>query len=125
MRRPSVLEIACPDRGGALLVRCGSAADTFGGRLKGLLGRRELPAGGGLLLEPCNSIHMFFMRFPIDAVYLDADDRVLRVVGDLRPWRVGPTLRRARKVLEVPAGAAGACGLQTGDHLLIRRVDTV
>jgi hypothetical protein len=124
MRHPSALEVICPAREATLVSR-GSLAETYGSRLKGLLGRRWLASGDGLLLEPCNSIHMFFMRFAIDAVYLDADDRVLRVVDDLRPWKIGPTLRRARKVLEVPAGAAVACGLQTGDQLLIRRVDTV
>jgi uncharacterized membrane protein (UPF0127 family) len=92
-------------------------ARTFWTRLRGLLGTQPLGAGQALLLEPCHSIHMFFMGYPIDALYLDAENRVLRVVPDLAPWRVGPTIRRARRVLELPAGHAARCGVQVGDRL--------
>ena len=92
-------------------------ARTFWTRLRGLLGTRPLEPGQALLLEPCNSIHMFFMGYPIDALYLDAENRVLRVVPDLAPWRIGPTIRRARAVLELPAGHAARCGIQVGDRL--------
>lgn len=52
------------------------------------------------ILTPCNGIHMLFMRFPLDVVYLDADGKVLRVIEKLRPWRLGPVIREARYVLE-------------------------
>ncbi len=94
-------------------------ARTFWTRLRGLLGTRSLGPGQGLLLEPCNSIHMFFMSYPIDALYLDAENRVLRVVPALAPWRVGPTIHRARRVLELPAGHAARCGVQVGDRLAL------
>jgi len=60
---------------------------------------------------------MFFMSYPIDAIYLDAQNRVLHVAAHLAPWQIGPTVRRARRVLELPAGHAERCGVRPGDRL--------
>jgi len=76
-------------------------AETFAERTRGLIGRASLAPGSGLLICRCNCIHTLFMRFAIDATFLDAEDRVVRVVKGIRPWRVfvwGGW--RARKVLE-------------------------
>ena len=76
-------------------------ARSFGARVRGLIGRRGLAPGEGLLILKCNAIHTLFMRFSIDATFLDAQNRVMRVVRDIRPWRLfvwGGW--RARKVLE-------------------------
>jgi len=76
-------------------------AKTFWQRLKGLTGRKSLPPGEGMLILKCNAIHTCFMRFPIDATFLDRDDNVVKVVRNIRPWRFcvwGG--RRAVKVLE-------------------------
>lgn len=81
-------------------------ADTFLSRFLGLMFRRGLPAGEGLLITRCNSIHTFFMRFPIDAVFLDASGAVVRVVRGIPPWR--PFVwggRHAVQVLETNPGA--------------------
>jgi uncharacterized protein len=86
--------------------------------MKGLLGRRELPPGEGLLIRPTWSIHMFFMRFPIDAVFLDGDGVVVRVVPELRPWRTA-SHRGAKEVLELAAGETARRGVQVGDRLLV------
>ena len=75
-------------------------------RMKGLLGRRDLPRGEGILLKPASSVHMAFMRFPIDAVFLDRDLRVVKIAADLKPWRAAGS-RGAKAVLEIPAGEAG------------------
>jgi uncharacterized protein len=85
-------------------------------RMRGLLGRRALPIGQGLLLRPAGSIHTLFMRFPIDAVFLDGERRVVKVVAGLRPWRAAAG-RGARAVLELPAGEAGERGVRAGDQL--------
>ncbi len=92
-------------------------ADTALARMRGLLGRRELPSGDGILLRPASSVHMAFMRFPIDAVFLDRDLRVVKVASDLRPWRAAGS-RGAKAVLEIPAGEAGRRGLTVGDRLV-------
>ena len=83
-------------------------------RLRGLIGR---PSPRPLLLAPARSIHTCGMRFAIDAVFLDGDLRVVRVVRALPPWRFAAA-RNARAVLELPAGAAG--GLAEGDRLSLR-----
>jgi len=79
-------------------------AETFFQRTRGLIGRRDLPRGKGMLILRCNAIHTLFMRFPIDATFLDRNDRVVRVVRGIRPWRFlvwGGW--RAAKVLETAA----------------------
>jgi uncharacterized membrane protein (UPF0127 family) len=93
------------------------AARTFVARFKGLQLRKGLPAGSGLLITPCNSIHMFFMRFPIDAVFIDAEQTVLHIEEGIRPWRISRVVRKARSVLELPAGTASATGTRPGDRL--------
>jgi uncharacterized protein len=77
------------------------------------MGRRGLAPGEGLLLKPTPSIHTCFMRFPIDAVFLDADLRVLDVKPDLRPWRFAGR-RHTRAVLELAGGEAQRLMLRTG-----------
>lgn len=79
----------------------------FGDRVLGLMGERGLAQGSGLWIAPCNSIHTFFMRFAIDAVYLDRGGKVLVVRRNVKPWRVDWPVFRAHSVLEIPGGAAG------------------
>ena len=93
-------------------------ADNPWTRLKGLLGRRGLGDGEGLLIRPTGSIHMFFMRFAIDAVFLDRELRVLKVVPDLKPWRMAAR-RGAKQVLEIAAGEAERRGLEPGQQLVL------
>ena len=92
------------------------------GRFRGLMGRASLPAGAGLFLTGTNGIHMFFMRFPIDAVFVGPDRRVVRVVENLRPWRIVAWARGARDCLELPVGAVRASGTQVGDELALESV---
>ena len=94
-------------------------AETFGARLRGLLGRRALVNGEGLLIGRESSVHTFFMRFAIDVVFLDAELRVLRVASNVGPWRL-KACRGARSVLELGAGEAAARGLAVGDLIELR-----
>ena len=90
-------------------------------RFRGLMGRRSLPAGDGLWLAGTNGIHMFFMRFPIDAVFLgkpgaDGARPVLAARRSLRPWTgMVPLVRGADGVLELPIGSIDASGTVAGD----------
>ena len=102
--------------GGAVVCDTCLIADGPWLRMKGLLGRADLPDGEGILLRPASSIHMAFMRFPIDAVFLGRDLTVLKVVRNLAPWRMA-SKRRAHSVLELPAGTCARSGVREGDRL--------
>lgn len=101
------------------LVSRGEIADSFWSRGRGLMGRSTFEPGEGLLIEPCNSIHCFFMRVPIDVLYLDKENRVLDFDLELRPWRVGKPRWSAAKVLELPAGTIARSATRVGDRLLV------
>jgi len=88
----------------------------------GLLGTREVKPGEGLWIERAPSIHMFFMRYAIDAVFVGKNGRVTRVVANLRPWRVVWWARGARDCLELRAGAAAESATQAGDELRIEEL---
>ena len=90
------------------------AADTFLKRLRGLMFRRRLDSGRGLLLAPCNSVHMLFMRFAIDVVYLDKDFRIKKIVRDLTPWLGLSFCFGAWGALELPSGEAERLKLVVG-----------
>jgi uncharacterized protein len=85
-------------------------------RMRGLLGRSELPAGEGILLRPAGSVHTFFMRFPIDVVFLDEALTVVGVEPELKAWRVAGR-RGARQVVELAAGECERRGVAVGDRL--------
>jgi len=91
-------------------------ADSPWARMRGLLGRRGLESGEGMLLRPTGSVHTFFMRFPIDVVFLSRDGEVLRIAQALSPWRTAGA-RRAKVVLELAAGDAERRGIRVGSRL--------
>jgi uncharacterized membrane protein (UPF0127 family)/CheY-like chemotaxis protein len=97
----------------------GAIADRPLTRMRGLLGRPALPAGEGLLLRPAGSIHTAFMRFSIDALFLDRRLRVLAIAEEVRPWRIAGR-RGARAVLELAAGESARLGVEIGDQLALR-----
>ena len=86
--------------------------------MRGLLGRAELPSDEGLLLRPAGSVHTFFMRFPIDVVFLDREDVVVGIEPALQPWRTAGR-RGARSVVELAAGECERRGLAGGDRVLL------
>lgn len=97
-------------------------ADTFLTRLRGLLGRPALGEGEGMLIRPANSIHTWFMRSVIDAVFLDRDLVVVHVAADVKPWRFAAR-RGSRSVLEVSAGESARRGLECGARLRIKQAE--
>jgi hypothetical protein len=109
------------DDGSLICERC-VVADRMFPRMKGLLGRRSLRAGEGLLIRPAPSIHTFFMRFAIDAVFLGRDGDVLRVADNVKPWRAR-SCRGARTVLELAAGEAKRRGISRGDRLAVAEAE--
>jgi len=97
--------------------RCELAYGMFA-RMRGLLGRDGLAEGHGMWFPRTSSVHMFFMRFPIDVVFVDRANRIVRIAADLRPGRIAAA-RRARAALELPAGTAARLGLAPGMTLVV------
>lgn len=98
-----------------------SVADTHWSRLRGLLGRDsdDFRNGCGLWLVPCHGVHTLGMGFPIDALYLDREMKVIHVESDLRPWRFAPVRRLATSVLELPCRTAAETKTAIGDKIEI------
>jgi uncharacterized membrane protein (UPF0127 family) len=102
-------------RGDEVCAHCELAESTLA-RMRGLLGRAGLEPGHGMLIQRTGSIQMFFMRFPIDVVFLGRDKAIVGIAHDVKPWRLAAA-RRARAALELPAGTAQSLDLQVGDVL--------
>jgi uncharacterized membrane protein (UPF0127 family) len=88
-------------------------------RIKGLIGRKSLPQGEALLLDPCNGIHTFGMRFPIDVLFLDRNNAVVAIRKNLVPNRITPLFFAAKSTLELPAGIVEATATKAGDEIEI------
>jgi uncharacterized protein len=101
---------------GSVIALVTDVADTSAKRRKGLLGRDCLPEGHALWIVPCESVHTFFMRFPIDVVYLDRRHKVRKACRSISPWRLSMCVL-AHSVLELPAGVIDRTRTQPGDQL--------
>ena len=108
------------ESGKVVCERCEIPESSFG-RARGLLGRTGLEPGGGMLIDRAGSVHMFFMRFPVDVVFLARDHTVVGVRHRLKPWRIAAA-RRAVASLELPAGRAAETGVEKGDRLVFEDV---
>ena len=89
-------------------------ATSFAARSQGLLGRSGLKPDTGLLIDPCSSIHMWFMRFPIDVVFLDGKNRVVGLKRNVKPWGMAWSWRGV-KTIELPVGVIASTRTQLGD----------
>lgn len=113
--------VALTSADGSTICETCVVADRMLPRMKGLLGRRELASGEGMLIRPTSSIHTFFMHFPIDAVFLSRDGEVLKVAENVVAWRAR-FCRGAHSVLELPAGEAERRAIVSGGQLEIRKL---
>lgn len=102
---------------GTMLAESARIASSLRDRTVGLLGTRALASGNGLFIKRSPSIHMFFMRYPIDAVFVDKDLRVTKIAANLKPWRVVWWAPGARDCLELPSGTAEETSTRVGDDL--------
>jgi uncharacterized protein len=121
MAHASLARVRRAADGAVICERCEIPESAFG-RMRGLLGRDGLDPDGGMLIDRAPSVHMFFMRFPIDVVFLDRDWKVVGVRRRLRPWRVAGA-RHAVAALELPAGVAAEAGIEEGDVLVAENLD--
>lgn len=120
---PSAALTINDETAGCVLAGKATLANHFGERLVGLLGRRALKAGEGLVLVPCNAIHTLLMRFPLDVAFVDREFHVVHVLSDLRPNRIPPPVPGAWLAIELPAGALVKAGVAVGDTLTLTRND--
>ena len=94
-------------------------ADAAFKRIKGLLGKKELKIGKALVLKPCSSVHTFFMRFPIDVLFVDKDNRIIKIIPSLKPFRLTGVYFHAAFAIELPAGTIQSTLTYKGDTLQI------
>jgi uncharacterized membrane protein (UPF0127 family) len=113
-----VARVVNQTKGTVVAERVGQAR-SFWRRFRGLMLLSSLDCDAGLLIEPSGSIHTAFMRFPIDAVFLDKQSRVVKVTT-VKPWRAA--LSKGHSVLELAAGRAALAGVETGDRLCIEQL---
>ena len=104
---------------GTSLAEKARVAQSFAARGRGLMFTDPLSPGEGLVIAPCNSIHMFFMRYPLDVVFLDAHNRVLFLYKSIKPWRVGRIVKGAKAAVELPEHTIALSGTQVGDILSV------
>jgi hypothetical protein len=97
-------------------------ADSSAKRRTGLLKHERLDAGQGLWIVPCESVHTFFMKFPIDLVYVDKHRKVRKVRSRVPAWRLSACLS-AHSIVELPAGTVEDSRTQVGDELVFDRLD--
>ena len=104
---------------GAVIADKVEVAKSFWSRGKGLIGRKSLAEGYGLVIRPCGSIHMFFMSIPLDVLHVDKDGRIVKILHEIKPWRVGPIVFKSKWVVELPAGTARRTGTEEGDVVTV------
>jgi uncharacterized membrane protein (UPF0127 family) len=114
MRKAKVLRSG----GGEFLGDC-RITESAWERMRGLLPKNSLGEGEALYIAPCNSIHTFFMRFSIDAAFLDREGKVIALYEEVKPWRMTGIHFRAAGVLEAAAGAFQRAGVKKGEVLKI------
>jgi uncharacterized membrane protein (UPF0127 family) len=102
---------------GTTIADAARRAANFLARGRGLMLAPPLPEGGGLVLEPCNSIHMFFMRYPLDILFLNKEGAVVFMYKGIKPWRVGRVVRGARMAVELPVGTIEESKTELGDQI--------
>ena len=95
-------------------------ATSLAQRTKGLLGRLSLAKNEAMVLKPCSSIHTFFMRFPIDVLFVDRQMRIIRLITNMPPNRLSPIAWASIMAIELPAGKIGQTNTQAGDHIEIK-----
>ena len=118
----SILRVANVTRGSVVADRC-RVAKGLRQRVLGLHLLPPLREGEGLLLPGANSIDTTFMKYVMDAVFVDGSGRVTKVVHRMKPWRIVPLARGAKSCVELPAGAAAASATEVGDQLAFESLD--
>jgi uncharacterized membrane protein (UPF0127 family) len=107
---------------GVCLATNAELASSFFAKFAGLMLRKDLPEGGGMVILSGEPIHMFFMRFALDVIHADKEGTVLRILPGIKPWRLGPFVRKCKMAIELPAGTAARTGTVEGDVIVLEDV---
>ena len=107
---------------GTIVAEKAEIADTVLSRLIGLLNRSSLHSDEALVITQCRSIHMFFMRFPIDAIFVSIDNCVVGLVKGIKPFRLSPVFFKSRYVIEIPEGNIVQSKTSVGDKIEIKNI---
>ncbi|MEJ8545779.1 DUF192 domain-containing protein [Brevibacillus borstelensis] len=102
-----------------MIAKRATCADTSVTRMRGLLGKRALPEGQALIIRPCRAVHTWFMRFPIDCLFVDRHGEIVHLIQELPPWRCTPFIKRADYVVELPPQTIRKTQTEIGDRLEI------
>ena len=105
---------------GIVIASKAQIATSMGQRMKGLLGRKGLAPDEALVLKPCSSIHTFFMRFPIDVLFVDKNVQIVRLIQNMPPYRFSPFVWASYLAIELPAGKISQTNTQIGDRIRIQ-----
>ena len=88
--------------------------------MKGLIGVSDFPQGEALVIEHCQSIHMFFMKYPIDVIFCDRQDKVAGLCAGIKPFCLSPVFFRASYAIELPVGNIDASKTRMGDQIQVQ-----
>ncbi|QGU00104.1 hypothetical protein SYNTR_1510 [Candidatus Syntrophocurvum alkaliphilum] len=102
---------------GHFLAKIAVYADSFFSRLVGLLGKKSLEEGEGLVLKPCNMVHTIGMRFDIDVLFLSEANEILYIINEMKPQKISPLIKKSVLVVELPAGTIQKTNTQIGDEI--------
>lgn len=97
-------------------------ADTFFSRLRGLIGKQNLEADSGVVIDPCSLIHTFGMNFPIDVIFVNKKNMVCRIIPNMPKSRISPIVKEANMVIEATAGTIDRLKICINDNIEIKRV---
>lgn len=106
-----------------VLTNSARLARSYWERLVGLMGKKHLYQGEGLIINPCSSVHTHFMRFSIDVIYVSKEHVIVGIDHALRPWQIGHFYRKVQYVIELSAGTAHETGAQVGDRLILEDLE--
>jgi uncharacterized membrane protein (UPF0127 family) len=104
---------------GNIILKEAELAESFPARLKGLLGRKSIKEDTGLIINPCNSIHMIGMKFPVDVIFVDKDQKICHMIPSMKVMHISPMVRNARYVIEAPVGTIAAKNAEVNDRVEI------
>ena len=116
-----VVRITNKSRNTIISLKAGLADSPFS-RLIGLLNRKSLSSEEALIITDCRAIHMFFMKFPIDAIFVDKNNKVVGLVRNIRPFQLSPYFIRATKVIEACPGIVDGTETAVGDELVFSEI---